>query len=289
MDVSVIIINYNTEKLVLDCLDSIYAKTYGIDFEIIVVDNDSSKEPLMLKEDKRIKYIRSEINLGFGNANNLGAKYARGVYLFCLNPDTLLVNNAIKILYNFISTRNDVGACGPNLYKDDLTPNISFSVLPTGIYQEFIDSRSITKKHNMTFNNTDECMDVNFSSGAALMIRRSLFDEIGGFGKDFFMYYEDNDICRKIKGGGYRIVNIPQSRVIHLDGKSFTFKKERELLSLKGRRIYYENNYGIVYYYFSSVCYILNNCINLLYFLIIQKNDTAKLLWFRMKNVFVAK
>lgn len=289
MDVSVIIINYNTEKLVLDCLDSIYAKTEGVDFEIIVVDNNSSKEPLILKGDKRIKYIRSEINLGFGNANNLGAKYAGGLFLFCLNPDTLLVNNAIKILYTYISTRNNVGACGPNLYKDDLTPNFSFSVLPTGIYQEFIDSRSITKKCNKIFNNTDECMDVNFSSGAALMIGRSLFDEIGGFSKEFFMYYEDNDICRKVRKKGYRIVNVPQSKVIHLDGKSFTFKRERELLSLKGRRIYYENNYGILYYYLSCLCFILNNCINLLYFLIIQKNDTAKLLQFRMKNVFIAK
>lgn len=96
MDVSIIIVNYNTEKLILECLDSIYGETYDIEYEIIVVDNNSPRLPTVLKEDKRIKYIHSEINLGFGNANNLGAKFAEGKFLFCLNPDTRLVNNAIK-------------------------------------------------------------------------------------------------------------------------------------------------------------------------------------------------
>lgn len=286
MDVSIIIVNYNTEKLILECLDSIYGETYDIEYEIIVVDNNSPRLPTVLKEDKRIKYIHSEINLGFGNANNLGAKFAEGKFLFCLNPDTRLVNNAIKILHDYINTRIDVGACGPNLYKDDLTPNLSFSMLSASIYQEFIDSRGFTKKkYNKTFNDTGECMDVEFSSGAALMIRKSLFDEIGGFCCKFFMYYEDNDICNEIIKKGFRIINIPYSKIIHLDGKSFTFKEERELISLKGRKIYFIKNFGIVYYYISNLIFILNNSVNLLYFLIKRNGDITKALWFRIKKI----
>ncbi|UVV84289.1 glycosyltransferase [Bacteroides thetaiotaomicron] len=102
MDVSVIIVNYNTKALTKSCIESIFSETCGIEFEVILVDNassDGSKE--LFQIDERIIFIESNVNLGFGKANNLGYKYATGKYIFLLNSDTLLKNNAIKLFFDF--------------------------------------------------------------------------------------------------------------------------------------------------------------------------------------------
>ena len=127
MDVSVIIVNYNTFRMTADCIESVRQKTSGISYEIILVDNgstDGSKD--FFEQFEGIKYIYSDENLGFGRANNLGAKQASGDYLFLLNSDTLLINNAIKILYDYINTHQSVGVVGGNLVGLDSTERISF-------------------------------------------------------------------------------------------------------------------------------------------------------------------
>ena len=129
MDVSIIIVNYNTKHLLEDCLSSLYALTQSIDFEVIVVDNASSddSETYITRKFPQVKWINSGENIGFGRANNLGAKYADGKYLFLLNSDTLLLNNAIKAFYDYAETHSEeqIGALGcwlvdsnHNLYFD---------------------------------------------------------------------------------------------------------------------------------------------------------------------------
>lgn len=108
MDVSVIIVNYNTLGLTSDCIESIIAQTSTVEYEIILVDNastDGSKE--VFAQDKRIKYIYSDQNLGFGRANNLGIREAKGRYLFFLNSDTILLNNAVKLFFDFCEKNPD--------------------------------------------------------------------------------------------------------------------------------------------------------------------------------------
>lgn len=111
--VSIIIVNYNTAKLVKDCIDSIYSHTHDVGFEVIVVDNCSQAEDLaILKTDNRCHLIVAPENLGFGRANNLGAERAKGDYVFLLNPDTLLVNDAVSILYHYLAEHPTVGVAG---------------------------------------------------------------------------------------------------------------------------------------------------------------------------------
>ena len=126
MDVSVIIVNYNTLGLTSDCIESIIAQTSTVEYEIILVDNastDGSKE--VFAQDKRIKYIYSDRNLGFGRANNLGIREAKGRYLFFLNSDTILLNNAVKLFFDFCEKNPDrkIGAVGAVL-KDQNQKNI---------------------------------------------------------------------------------------------------------------------------------------------------------------------
>ena len=282
MDVSIIIVNYNTEKLILDCLDSIYEKTEGLEFEVIVVDNDSPNKPDILKNDKRIRYIQSETNFGFGKANNLGAEYAKGEYLFCLNPDTLLINNAIKELYDFIKSHPECGICGSNLYHEDMTPGHSYEILEPGIFYEFVNSRSFTsKRFNEDFNTSETPKKVLHVVGASLMIKKELFDNIGGFDKDFFMFLEETYLCHEVKNRGYDIYNIPSSKIIHLEGKSIKLRKYHEDLCADGRKKYIIKRYGVTYFVISNIIYSLNSLINIIYFLIKGKSEERKIWTYR--------
>lgn len=114
MDVSVIIVNYNTKDLILNCIQSIYEKTKDLTFEIIVSDNDSKDDSIkqISSQFPEVKIIENKKNLGFGMANNEGFKIAQGKYVFCLNPDTILINNAIKFLYDFMEHNEECAAGG---------------------------------------------------------------------------------------------------------------------------------------------------------------------------------
>ncbi|MGL5902335.1 MAG: glycosyltransferase, partial [Cetobacterium sp.] len=134
MQVSIIIVNYNTLELSKNSIESIFEKIQNIEYEIILVDNDSqdgSKEYFSKEYYKsRIKLIQSEKNLGFGKANNLGINIAKGKYVFLLNSDTLLINNVIKILFDFMEKNKSVGLAGANLYNENKEPAHSYNVLP---------------------------------------------------------------------------------------------------------------------------------------------------------------
>ena len=142
MDVSVIIINYNTLQMTSECIDSIIANTSDVEYEIILVDNaskDGSKE--FFENDHRVKYLYSEINKGFGAGNNLGVRHACGKYIFLLNSDTLLKNNAIKILFDFSESHSKPCVCGGWLLDKNGNPNISEVAFPRMNIVDFFRSK----------------------------------------------------------------------------------------------------------------------------------------------------
>lgn len=261
MDLSIIIVNYYTINLVIDCITSIKAHTNAerIKYEIIVVDNCSDKrlsdtiKPLFPNDN--IVCIVLDKNLGFGKANNKGFEIAKGRYLFCLNPDTLLVNNAIEILFAFMESNPGVGACGANLFDMNMQPALSYRRLLPSFWWEFhVLTFHVFEKiiyaGNSEFNHTDKPMDVAYITGADLMMRKEVVDLTNGFLPDYFMYYEETDLCNRIKALGYRIVNVPQAKIQHLEGKSFACTHSAEdipksiLFSEEGRMIYYRKNVG---------------------------------------------
>lgn len=229
MDVSIIIVNYHTEVLIRDALVSIEEKTSGVDCEIIIVDNDPTDTSRALlgsiKCGMPLKYLAMTENKGFGMANNEGFRHASGKYYFCLNPDTLLVNNAIGILFDYIDSHPRCGACGGNLFHEDMSRAISFRRILPGVLWEFSES---VKRHperllfgrNTRFNHTGHPLKVGYISGADLMLRADLIKGIGGFAPEFFMYFEETDLCARIRRAGFDVVSVPQARIIHLEGKS---------------------------------------------------------------------
>ncbi len=289
MDVSIIIVNFNTEELILNCLDSIYEKTQQLNFEVIVVDNNSPNRPNLLKNDKRIKYIQSETNLGFGKANNLGTQYASGKYLFLLNPDTILINDAISILFNYNEQNPNVGICGGNLYTKQLKPCHSYRVIAPGILEEINDLfkglplKLFSQDH---FNKSNKCKQVAYITGADLLISKKLFTEINGFDNDFFMYFEETYLCYKVSKLGMKIINVPQARIIHLEGQSFFhFKEKREILYFESRNLYLRKRYSPLYIRICNMISKFNCIINIAYFSVISKKKIAYIWKFRLNQL----
>ena len=209
-----------------ECIDSVFEKTTGLDFEVILVDNASTDESKSyFSQDKRIKYIYSGNNLGFGKANNLGVTHATGRYLLFLNSDTVLINNAIKILSDYMDSDEKCGICGGNLFDKDGLPTHSyyrsFHSFCRDVFKSFfclIDSVRYGK--NKFHNNTNAPLQVSYISGADLMIRRDIVEAMGAFDPAFFMYYEDSELCYRVMKGGYEVVSVPNAKIQHLCGKS---------------------------------------------------------------------
>lgn len=252
MDVSIVIVNYNTSTLVENCVNSVLENTKDLKYEIIIVDNNSPDGTFpLLKEklkDKAI-FVQNNENIGFGLANNEGFKIAKGKYLFCLNPDTLLVNNSVKILFDFMENNPDCGAAGGNLYDKNMNFVHSFG------YGDDIKSLLLRKtffKYLCFFeylkikryeSNIDRSLtqEVNHITGADLMLRKSVIDKVGGFSEKFFMYFEETELEVRIKRAGYKVFFVPDSKIIHLEGKSVNKNKTK----------FFDN--GFVEYY--KLCY----------------------------------
>ena len=263
LDVSIIIVNYNTADLIKECIDSIRKHTSEIRYEIIIVDNGN--ELLNSLESKEVRIISLNNNLGFGRANNEGFKIAKGRNIFFLNPDTKLLNNAVKILSNFLDHHKEAGACGGNLYNSQIQPAYSFKRLFPGVKWEINEllnhiPQRIAFGSNYCFNQSQNPLTVACLSGACIMVKKEVFEETGGFGKEFFMYFEDTDLCKRISLHGWKIYNVPSAKIQHLESGSFkefdNAKLEQKTQYLeKGRKIYYSKNHNKIYTRISDIIY----------------------------------
>ena len=239
MTVSIIIINYNTYKLTMECIDSVVENTIGVDYEIIVVDNasiDGSQE--ILSADDRITFIEAGKNLGFGKANNLGIEKSRGDYLFFLNSDTILLNNAIYEMWHYCEEHKEgkIGGLGCILCDGNHKRCHSYAKLSTWIdiiQSYFIAPISKSKARRlMDIDAEDESRDafeVGYVTGADLFVSRRVIDECGGFDPDFFMYSEEAEMQWRFQKLGYRNMIIKSPKIMHLEGMSQTKSKSPTL------------------------------------------------------------
>ena len=275
MDVSVIIVNYNTLELTKNTSESVFEKTRGLKYEIILVDNastDGSVEFFERSYQEKIILIKNKENLGFGKANNIGAKEAKGKYLFLLNSDTLLINNAIKILFDFMEKNNKCGVCGGNLYDAQLFPTFSYKKKMMGYESELkeplifglisIISKKLKKYDwsNPFFNFSDNNLKVELIIGADFFIRREIFEKLTGFDEDFFMYHEESELCFRVLKLGYSIYNVPAAKIIHLEGQSSRIKLEKFKIERKSKYLFFYKTKGISslkYAYILSQIYYL--------------------------------
>ncbi len=222
MDLSVIILNWNTRKLLQECLQTLTRPHNGLDVEVIVVDNASSDDSrdMVRREFPQVKLIANPMNLGFGAGNNVGIPTSAGRYVLFLNSDTQVTEGALKSLVDYADANPDVGILGPKLLNADGSLQYScrqYPNLATGFLHNTPLGRLLPKNRHAAdylMKNWDHATprDVDWVSGAALMIRRACLDQIGGFDEDYYMYCEDVDLCWRAnhvsvreKGTGYRL------------------------------------------------------------------------------------
>lgn len=256
MNISIIIVNYNTKEVTKQCLDSIFKWTKDVSFEVIVVDNDShdgSKE--MLASYPKIKYVQSGGNLGFGKANNLGYKFASGRYILLLNSDTYLLNNAIKCFVDeFDRLPSTVGCIGGWLRSPDGDINNSYGQIPNiysainnsfGLYLRGLGIKPTQKKE---YDDTAKSKHVEYVMGADICIRREVVEKCGMFDPDFFMYYEESEMQYRYRQSGYTSMIVPTPLIVHLECVSS--KVENKKYSYSNRQTFF-NSYML---YMKKTC-----------------------------------
>lgn len=255
MKLSIILVNWKTRDITRDALVSIYKETKGIDFEIIVIDNNSQDGSVeMIKQDfPQAILVENKDNLGFGKANNQALKIAKGDYLMFLNTDILVLDGAINKLVEYLDKNSDVIMVGPRLLNKDLTfqhacrrslpnPTNSFFHL-FGLAKIFKNSKVINsyKKYNIDPEITGPTEAL---SGAAMMFRRQVYIEVGGFDEMFFMYGEDLDFCKRIIDRGWQTVYVSYAKIIHFGGQSSGQRKVKSLINFyQAMWIYYRKHY----------------------------------------------
>ncbi|MFA6290968.1 MAG: glycosyltransferase family 2 protein [Victivallales bacterium] len=276
MDVSVIIVNYNAKELTADCIESIFRQTCDISFEVILVDNASSDGSAdFFRNDVRITLICSDQNIGFGRANNLGLENAVGDYVFFLNSDTILLNNALKLFFDFMQSdqrSRELGVLGCLLQNGDGMPSMSYNDFPTPASEY---AYLVGQLKKVLFNKSVHChpedtsidyINVNFVSGADMFIPAKVLRHVGAFDPQFFLYYEETDLQKRIADAGYKRAVIRGPQIIHLEGGSDAEQKKFSFFMLMqstySLKIYMRKHFhGIGYLTFRALMIVLRTTI----------------------------
>ncbi|KPL08192.1 hypothetical protein AMJ86_01665 [bacterium SM23_57] len=253
-DVSVVIVNTNTRHLLIPCLKSLYDTTKQSALEVFVVDNNSSDGSVQAVNDEfpQVKLIANDRNRGFTEANNQAIPHCTGRYIYCLNPDTLVLKNAVDILVNFMDKHLDCGAVGSNLLNPDMTlqPTCRAFITPGWIILKHIFPRKLFPKLAgqwfPEFSPHDRIREVDWIIGASIMVRRETLEQVGLKDESYFIFHEETDWCFQIKKAGWKVYFVPEARIIHYGGQTVsTMWGHKVILEYyKGKHIFLKKNYG---------------------------------------------
>lgn len=256
MKVSVIIVHYAVPQELFVCLRALFVDKASV-FEVIVVDNDeqSTIQNDLLKKFPQVRFIKSEKNVGYGGGNNLGAKKARGEYLFFLNPDTIVQKGVMAQLAQFLDTEKEAGIVAPVLLDKngktyllqgtkELTPFRAICSL--SFIQKLFPNNTIAQKYWNKEVNKQQPYEADVVPGSAFLIRKNLFEKLGGFDEHYFLFFEEHDLCNRVKASGWKCVMVPQAKVIHFWGES-TQKSDKNIKKIfqKSRFYYFRKFYGL--------------------------------------------
>lgn len=248
-EVSILIVGYNTKELVADCLRGLYEHTVGVEFEVLYVDcSDDGSVQMLARDFPQVRVIENNQNLGFGRGNNLLARHAKGKRLLLLNPDTIISDNAIGELNALADSEPDAGAWG------------GMTVLPDGrvdpgckqpgpglkyLVYRMVGLRSASEAG--LSKNADMPQEVPVLTGAFMMVRRDVWQQLKGFDESFFMYCEETELCLRIWQSGNRILMTPKSRITHLVGSGSSDSPTRMLAMTKGNRQMARKHFGTLH------------------------------------------
>ncbi len=257
IDISIIIVNYNVKEFVKNLLHSLHKALENYSSEIIVVDNASSDGSVENIKEKfpYVKVIPNKKNVGFGKANNQGLDIAKGQYIILLNPDTIVREDTFSKLIKFIKTKPEAGMVTCKVLNPDGTlqlacrrsfpgPWTSFTKI-VGLSKLFPKSK-LFSKYNLTYLDENIVNEVDAISGSFMLFTREVYNKVGGFDPQFFMYGEDLDLCYRVQQAGYKVFYVPDTEIIHYKGES------TKRSSIDETKVFYNAMHLFVKKHFSS-------------------------------------
>lgn len=279
VDLSIVIVSWNTRELLKDCLNSINQYTKGISYEVFVVDNASSdgSADMVRQFFPDVHVISNLENAGFSKANNQAIKISKGRYVSLLNPDTLLIEDVFTPLIKYADDRAEIGAIGPKILSRDgkridkgcarRLPNLYFEFCRlSGLSGRFPKSRIFGSECTYTVDHTNSRY-VDGLSGSCMVVRRTTIDDVGLMDENQFMYGDDIDWCMRFLNAGWKIYYYANASIIHYGGESAKQVTLSTILQAEKARIYYYRKYNGKLYafvfsllisFFSLVKYIWN-------------------------------
>ncbi len=250
MDLSIIIVNWNTKDLLIQCLKSIVPTTQRLKTEVLVVDNGSTdgSEEVVKKGFPDVAFIQNDQNLGFAKANNQALRMAKGEYILLLNPDTQVKEGAIEKLLSFLEAHPEAGVAGAQLMNPDGSkqnsianfPSLATELLNKSLLRWFFPNRFPGKEMNYP-----EPIEVDSVIGACMMVRREAIEKVGLLDEDYFLFLEETDWCYRMKKAGWKVYHVPQAEIYHLQGKSAERDKKRAKVEYyRSRYQFFKKNRG---------------------------------------------
>lgn len=256
MDLSIIIVNYNTKELLRQTVNSIQSNPAKHSQETIIVDNSSSdgSVEMVWSEMPQVRLIANTVNEGFAKANNKGIRYASGRYVLLLNSDTVVLPGTLDTMIEFMDNHTLVGAVGCKVVLPDGSLDKacrrSFPTPMNSLYHalglsHLFPNHPKFSQYNLTHLDEDETYPVDCLVGAFMMVRREVIEQIGGLDEQFFMYGEDIDWCYRIKEAGWQIYYYPEAKIIHYKGASSKKQKYKMIYEFHRAMILFYNKYYI--------------------------------------------
>ena len=303
IDLSVIIVNWNTRDLLVRCLNSITQVTQRMKAEIFVVDNRSSDESGRTVKERfsQVILIENETNLGFAGANNQALRRSKGNYLLLLNPDTQVKEEPIQKLISMMDAHPDVGITGVQLLNSDGSKQNSIANFPS-LATELLNKSLLRWLSPGKFPGKEkdypEPIEVDSVIGACMMVRREALDQVGLLDEDYFLFLEETDWCYRMKRAGWKIYHVPDAEVYHFQGKSAEKEKKRARVEyFRSRYHFFKKNKGNLQWFILLAGVLIRlgcelffaSAINLFTFFSIRKwrkklSVYAYLLWWHLKG-----
>lgn len=250
MELSVIIVNWNTKEFLLPCLESVYQSVCGIEKEVWVVDNGSIDGSMTVASERfpETKFIENRRNLGFAKANNQALGVSTGEYILLLNPDTLVKKGAIEKLISFMRAHPEAGGAGGQLLNSDGSRQNSIANFPS-LATDLINKSLLRWVFPKVFpgkeRNYSEPIEVESVIGACMIVRRIVVEQVGGLDEDYFLFLEETDWCYRMRKAGWKIYHVPQAEVYHFQGKSVEIKKRNAKVEYyRSRYLFFKRNKG---------------------------------------------
>lgn len=269
VDVSVIIVNWNTRDILYDCLKSVYEETSGLTCEVIVIDNasDDGSAQMVRNEFKEAILIENSTNRGFAAANNQGLEVAKGRYALLLNSDTVILENAIAKTVTYADANPQAGVLGCRILYPDRTLQTSCFMFPsllnlllsaTYLYKLFPTSK-VFGRENISWWNRDDEREVDVVTGCFMLVRSKAIEQVGVMDENFFMYGEETDWCYRFKKAGWKCLFSPSGSIIHIHGASSKARKCAMELQCRASILHFLRKHkGELYYRLGCIVFALN-------------------------------